>query len=426
MKEKRWNDAETSAKQAIELAENVQPTDGRLPEAVGLLGSVYAWRADFKNAEETYKRQLTLSEKLYGPKSPMITTPLERLAMIAAQQRDYASAEAFFSRAVDINENSYGQESSAAAAALRGLAGVYMKEQNFAKSESLMLRVVSIYEHNYGEGDLTCPPPWAISAISTINGASQTNPRPAMHASSPRKKNNWGPTVRTSFANLPRKQKPSANSAATTKPPNWSSAPNPSRPPKPIPNYARHSLLISVRGHFMPFPQQQVEWMLANREKIFRYAFISQLLVALALFAVAYFTGKIDAHLLLKGARTEGKIVGFQKRLFYANRNHLSTGTPGRNVFLPIVEFEAPGALVRFEEQKLIPNGEAVGWSVPVLYDPANPSVAMIDRCYWNYIPWAPALIIAALLCLASIKGLFLFLFQRNPEPSPSIQTSGV
>src|SRR5215472_385375 len=154
MKEKRLNDAETSVKQAVEIAEKIQPPDGRLPEAVGALGAVYAWRLDWKDAIETYKRQLALSEKLYGPKSPMITMPLRNLALVAAQQQDYAGAEAYFSRAIDLNEAAYGLDSSAAADLLRGLAAVYMKEQNFAKSESLMLRVVGIYEHNYGEQDL--------------------------------------------------------------------------------------------------------------------------------------------------------------------------------------------------------------------------------------------------------------------------------
>lgn len=163
--------------------------------------------------------------------------------------------------------------------------------------------------------------------------------------------------------------------------------------------------------------------MVANREKAFRYAFIPQLLAAMALLWFACSTGRTDMHLLLKGVRTEGKIVGFQKRTFYANRNRLSTGTPGYKVYLPIVEFDADGTPVRFEEHKILPTGEGVGWTVPVLYDPANPSVAMIDRSYWNYIPWAPALAISVLLALASLKGLFAFLFQRNPEPAPGIQT---
>ena len=168
----------------------------------------------------------------------------------------------------------------------------------------------------------------------------------------------------------------------------------------------------------MPFPQEQVAWLLAHREKNSRYVFLPQLLVALALLGFAYFTGKANAHLLLKGAHAEGRIVGFQKRLFRTSNGLISTGTRGRNVYLPIVEFEAGGALVRFEEQKLIPTGEGVGWTVPVLYDPANPSVAMIDRANWNWFPWGPALAIAVLLLFSSIKGLFLFLFGEKPLTS--------
>src|SRR5258708_30328546 len=58
MMEKRFNDAETSAKQAVEIAEKMQPQDGRLPEAVGQLGGVYAWRLDHKQAGEAFHRQL--------------------------------------------------------------------------------------------------------------------------------------------------------------------------------------------------------------------------------------------------------------------------------------------------------------------------------------------------------------------------------
>jgi hypothetical protein len=169
----------------------------------------------------------------------------------------------------------------------------------------------------------------------------------------------------------------------------------------------------------MAFPQEQVAWLLANRGKIFRYAFIPQLLAAVVLLDVAYVTGKTDIHLLLSGARTEGRIVGFQMRKFYQkNPNSISTGTHGYNVYLPIVEFEAQGSLARFEEHKLMPGGEGVGWSVPVLYDPSNPSVAMIDRSYWNWLPWGPALGIGLVVGLASLKGFFVFLFVAPRSPA--------
>jgi hypothetical protein len=168
----------------------------------------------------------------------------------------------------------------------------------------------------------------------------------------------------------------------------------------------------------MPFPEQQVEWMLANRAKILRYAFVPQLLVAVALLSLAYFTGKADAHLLLNGARTRGKIVGFQPRELHTHRNPSSNGVYGRRVYLPIVEFEARGDKVRFEERKLVAKGEGVGWPVSVLYDPNKASVAMIDRPFWNWIPWAPALAIGAFLALVSFKGLFALLAFAPPPSS--------
>jgi len=168
----------------------------------------------------------------------------------------------------------------------------------------------------------------------------------------------------------------------------------------------------------MPFPEQQVEWVLANRAKILRYAFVPQLLAAMALLGVAHFTGKTDVHLLFNGARSRGKIVGFQPRQIHRYRTPTSTGVFGRTEYFPIVEFEARGALVRFEEHKLVPSGEGVGWPVAVLYDPNNVSLAMIDRSFWNWIPWAPALAMGAFLALVSIKGLFAFLAFAPPASS--------
>jgi hypothetical protein len=173
----------------------------------------------------------------------------------------------------------------------------------------------------------------------------------------------------------------------------------------------------------MPFPEQQVEWMLANRAKILRYAFLPQLLAAVALLSLAYFTGKTDVHLLLNGARTQGKIVGFQRRELHTNRNPSFNGVYGRAVYLPIVEFEARGDKVRFEERKLVARGEGVGWPVNVLYDPAKASVAMIDRAFWNWMPWAPALAMGAFLALVSLRGVFVFLAFAPPAPSVAAAT---
>src|SRR6266446_6751717 len=89
----------------------------------------------------------------------------------------------------------------------------------------------------------------------------------------------------------------------------------------------------------MPFPQSQVEWILANHARILRYACVPQFLAGAALFAFAHFTGRTDLHLLVRGARTQGKIVGFQRRQLHTHSSPSSTGMFGRIVYLPIVKF---------------------------------------------------------------------------------------
>jgi hypothetical protein len=163
----------------------------------------------------------------------------------------------------------------------------------------------------------------------------------------------------------------------------------------------------------MPFPQDQVAWVLANREKIFRYYFIPQALAALLFLSFSYTTGKDHAHLLLGAARTQGVIVGLKPV-------RGGSSTFKQTVYLPAVEFRAGDHVIHFQEWKGRTYNAGLGSSVPVLYDPANPSIAMIDRSYGNWLPWAPCFAIGLILALASIKGLFAFLFRRNPAPEMS------
>jgi hypothetical protein len=170
----------------------------------------------------------------------------------------------------------------------------------------------------------------------------------------------------------------------------------------------------------MPFPQDQVAWALANREKIFRYYFIPQALAALLFLSFSYTTGKDHAHLLLGASRTQGVIVGLKPVSIQTHSSGGGSSTFTKTVYLPAVEFRAGDRLIHFQEWKGRSFNAGLGSSVPVLYDPANPSIAMIDRSYWNWLPGAPCFAIGLILALASIKGLFAFLSPRTPAPAES------
>lgn len=171
----------------------------------------------------------------------------------------------------------------------------------------------------------------------------------------------------------------------------------------------------------MPFPQDQVAWLLANREKIARYMFIPQFLAAAVFLSFAYGTGRVHAHLLFKGASTSGTIVDF--RVVHFRQTSGSVTAHGTTIYEPIVEFPTGDRLVRFQEFKGSESRVGLGWSVPVLYDPADSSFAMIDRGFWNWLPWAPCFLIGLPVAFASLKGLFAFFIRRAPaadlSPSP-------
>jgi len=160
VQQQKYDVAETAAKRAVEIAEQIQPTDGRLVESIGQLGNVYAWRRDAKNARETFKRQLAVSEKLFGPQSPEITSALMNVGMSALQEKDFVTAEATLTRAFEVNRKMYGENSAGAADSLRALSHVYQMKLDFPKAEQTLLHVTKIYETMYGPENQNTALPW--------------------------------------------------------------------------------------------------------------------------------------------------------------------------------------------------------------------------------------------------------------------------
>jgi hypothetical protein len=170
----------------------------------------------------------------------------------------------------------------------------------------------------------------------------------------------------------------------------------------------------------MPFPQDQVAWLTANRERLVRWMFLPQLLVALLFLGFAYRTGRTHVRVLLRGAQAQGRIVSLRpvQRSTGSSNTRLSDSSI---IYLPLVEFTANGRSVHFEDWKGTRSDSGVGTFVPVLHDPADASTAMLDRGTWNWIPWAPCLAFGALLALVALKGLLSLLFLQR---SAALQTS--
>ena len=140
---------------------------------------------------------------------------------------------------------------------------------------------------------------------------------------------------------------------------------------------------------------------LENRAQILRYVYIPQVVAGAILLIVAYMMGHVHFHLIQQGVRAPGTVVGFNQRYI---GNSFSRTTPAL-AFMPIVEFQAGDRIVRFEDWQGSSLAGSLRDRVTVLYDPARPSVAMIDRPVWNWLPWAPIAAVGLFLTLVAIKG---------------------
>jgi hypothetical protein len=151
----------------------------------------------------------------------------------------------------------------------------------------------------------------------------------------------------------------------------------------------------------LPSPEELVARFTSNREKILRYAWILQVFGGLVFLGLSYFMGHAHFHLIREGVRAPGRIVGYKQETFRRSSGSSSTA------YMPVVEFHTSDRFVQFQDWLGTSIAGSKNVFVIVLYDPANPSVAIIDRPLGNWLPWAPIFAVGLFLVLASVKGAF-------------------
>lgn len=155
----------------------------------------------------------------------------------------------------------------------------------------------------------------------------------------------------------------------------------------------------------------QVAGLAANREKVFRYAFLLQFVAAIPFLWFGYITGKVHARILMHGTTARGTVVAVVPVHFSSKSGSSSTA------YEAVVTFAAgspPHAdEYRFQEWKATEVRPIIGSQLPVLYDTEDPDTAMVDRGYLNYLPWAPFAAIGVFLFVVATKGLLTLLFRR-------------
>ena len=143
-------------------------------------------------------------------------------------------------------------------------------------------------------------------------------------------------------------------------------------------------------------------WMTAKKSRVKRYFCGLQAFAGIILLLMGYVTGREHFRLVQHGERAQGTIIGY-KQVSMPDRNG---GANWKSALMPVVKFQAGGHAVQFRDW-MDSGNRLLNVPVRVLYDPANPSSAMIDRPVWNWIPWGPAFAVGTFLVLVAMKGWF-------------------
>jgi tetratricopeptide (TPR) repeat protein len=70
-RERHFDEADIEYKQALQMAEKLQPHDVRLATTLGHLGNLAAFRNDFATAGVFFERQLKVAQEISGTQVPM-------------------------------------------------------------------------------------------------------------------------------------------------------------------------------------------------------------------------------------------------------------------------------------------------------------------------------------------------------------------
>ena len=148
-KEKRFAEAERNYSEAVRLGEQLRP-EGRLVLALGYLGSLYALRKDYPDAQTAYERSLKTAEEVYGLGAPQVGQVLEALTRLNLEQGDKGRAETYAQQNLEMAEKNAGTNSFSYSLALMALGYVYFSQKQYTKAEPYITKAVEIHQQLSG------------------------------------------------------------------------------------------------------------------------------------------------------------------------------------------------------------------------------------------------------------------------------------
>jgi CHAT domain-containing protein/Tfp pilus assembly protein PilF len=147
----RYSEAEDMYKRALTIREQaLGPNHPDVAEVLNNLAVEYRHLGRFAEGEILLRRALSIQEKARGPNHAEVARVLQNIGDMAYFQDRYAEAEQLYKRALVMREQKLGANHSYTATTLMKLAILYQHQDRYSEAEALLKRVVATQERTYG------------------------------------------------------------------------------------------------------------------------------------------------------------------------------------------------------------------------------------------------------------------------------------
>lgn len=138
--------AEQYKREISVLTKSVGADNPKAMDALRSLASVYEVLGNAPEARNLYEREYKLMKAKYGSKDMHLTAPLHSLGAIAENDADYDLARKYFAEELAVHEQAFGETHAANVPALRQLANIAEQKKDYQTAESFYLRELKSIE----------------------------------------------------------------------------------------------------------------------------------------------------------------------------------------------------------------------------------------------------------------------------------------
>ncbi len=134
----------------VNLDALAKSNDPNVALSLANLATSYEALGKYKQAEEIWRKVVSINEAAYGIQHPAYAESLQSLARLNTETGKYQEALRLQSKAVQVFELSYGPEHPKIATSLNRLAAIHLKLANFSEAAPLIERALRIRESSLG------------------------------------------------------------------------------------------------------------------------------------------------------------------------------------------------------------------------------------------------------------------------------------